>query len=245
MKPLIIRALFLALLALPVAHGRGASTAFGGVPRGRLRHEARNVPTILALGDSITQGGGKTFVGYRDVLIPELRRKQVNFEFIGPNRDSTSAHAGYSGKNAGDLRGMINNVYSRYPANIVLLHAGHNNFSEKKPVPGVVRDTEAILRTIWTINPKAVIFLAQVIPSGKLPKYSYIPELNVELAALAKRLAAEGRPIVLVNQAEGFDWKTDTIKDLVHPNASGAKKMADQWMSALLPILKNPQGATP
>lgn len=198
-----------------------------------------NVPTILALGDSITQGGGKTFVGYRDVLIPELRRKHVKVEFIGPNRDAMSAHAGYSNKNAGDLRSMIKDVYSQYPADIVLLHAGHNNFSEKKPVPGVIRDTEAILRTIWTINPKAVILLAQVIPSGKLPKYSYIPELNVELAALADRLAAEGRPIVLVNQAEGFDWTTDTISDHVHPNASGAKKMADQWMAALLPILKN------
>jgi acyl-CoA thioesterase I len=183
--------------------------------------------------------GGKTFVGYRDMLIPELRRKQVKVEFIGPHRDATSAHAGYSNKNAGDLRSMIKEVYSQYPADIVLLHAGHNNFSERKPVPGAIRDTEAILRTIWTINPKAVILLAQVIPSGKLPKYSYIPELNVELAALADRLAAEGRTIVLVNQAEGFDWKTDTIGDPVHPNASGAKKMADQWMAALLPILEN------
>jgi lysophospholipase L1-like esterase len=206
------------------------------------RPPSGNVPTILALGDSITQGGGKTFVGYREALIPELRRKQVKVEFIGPNRDAMSAHAGYSNKNAGDLRSMIKDVYSQYSADIVLLHAGHNNFSEKKPVPGVIRDTEAILRTIWAINPKAVILLAQVIPAGKLPKYSYIPELNVELAALADRLAAEGRPIVLVNQAEGFDWKTDTIKDLVHPNASGAKKMADQWMKALLPILENHEG---
>ncbi len=94
-------------------------------------------------------------------------------------------------------------------------------------------------RAIRTVNSNAVVLLAQVIPSGKLPKYSYIPELNVELAALAKRLAAEGIPIVLVNQAEGFDWKTDTIGDQVHPSASGARKMAGKWLGALLPILEN------
>jgi lysophospholipase L1-like esterase len=54
----------------------------------------------------------------------------------------------------------------------------------------------------------------------------------------AKRLAERGCNIILVNQAEGFDWETDTVKDHVHPNASGAKKMAAKWMEALLPLIK-------
>ena len=62
---------------------------------------------------------------------------------------------------------------------------------------------------------------------------------------MTDRLAAEGRPIVLVNQADEFDWTTDTISDHVHPNAAGAKKMADQWMATLLPILSNKKEATP
>lgn len=196
------------------------------------------VPTILALGDSITQGGGKTFVGYREVLIPELRRMNAKFDFIGPNRDATSAHAGYSGKNVSDLLGMTKEIYSRYPADIVLVHAGHNRFSKDNPVPGMIRDTEAMVRTIRTINPRATVMLSKVIPSGKLPKYDYIPEFNVELVNLGKRLVAEGCNVVLVDQEDGFDWKTDTIGDHVHPNASGAAKMAKKWMDALLPILK-------
>jgi lysophospholipase L1-like esterase len=79
--------------------------------------------------------------------------------------------------------------------------------------------------------------LAQPITSGKLPKYSYIPELNSKLITLSKEITAKGHKIILVNQAEGFDWETDTIKDKVHTNASGAKKMADKWMGALLPML--------
>jgi lysophospholipase L1-like esterase len=88
------------------------------------------------------------------------------------------------------------------------------------------------------INPDVTTLLAQVIPAGKLPKYSYIPELNQQLALLAARLVKRDYHIVLVNQADQFDWKTDTISDKVHPNASGAKKMATKWMDALLPLLE-------
>jgi lysophospholipase L1-like esterase len=117
-----------------------------------------------------------------------------------------------------------------------MLHSGHNSFSKDKPVSGIVRDTEAIIKNVREINPNVTILLAQVIPAGKLPKYSYIPELNKELASLATRLSKRGYNVVLVNHANGFDWKTDTIKDKVHTNASGAKKMADKWMGALLAL---------
>jgi lysophospholipase L1-like esterase len=192
--------------------------------------------TILALGDSITQGG-KSFVCYRQVLIPELRKKNFAFEFIGPQKDATSAHSGYGGKNTKYLLDISTNVYTKYPADLVLIHSGHNSFSKDKPIPGIIRDTEGIIKNIRKINPKVKILLAQVITAGKLPKYSYIPELNKELAVLAVRLNKEGYNIVLVDQADGFDWKTDTIGDKVHPNASGAKKMSAKWMAALSPLL--------
>ena len=192
--------------------------------------------TILALGDSITQGG-KTFVCYRQVLIPDLAKKGVSFKFIGPRKDASSAHAGYSGKNTHYLATISTKIYRQYPADIVMIHSGHNSFSKDKPVAGIIKDTKAIIENMRKINPKVTILLAQVIPAGKLPKYSYIPELNKELEALSKRLTEERSKIILVNQAEGFDWKTDTVDDKVHPNASGAKKMAAKWMTVLLPLL--------
>lgn len=192
--------------------------------------------TILAIGDSITEGG-KSFVSYREILVPELTRKGLTFQFIGPKKDSASPHAGYSGKNTKYLSSIAENIYREYPADIVLIHSGHNSFSADKPVPGIIIDTENIINTIRKLNPKVTILLAQVIISGKLPKYSYIPDLNEELASLSKRLDSKESRIVLVNQAEGFDWKTDTMDDKVHTNSSGAGKMADKWMSALLPFL--------
>ena len=194
-----------------------------------------DMPTVLALGDSIT-AGGKTFVCYRQVLIPELRKQGAPFRFIGPNRDATSAHAGYGGKNTKYLLSISKSVYQAHTADIVLIHSGHNSFSKNQPVPGIVSDTEAIIKHIHEMNPEVRILLAQVIPSGKLPKYSYIPELNKELKTLAARLSKKGYHILLVDHAEGFDWRTDTVQDKVHPNASGAKKMADRWMEALLDL---------
>lgn len=122
-------------------------------------------PTILAFGDSITSRSDS----YRSVLVPALTAKQLAFEFIGPNKDKISAHAGYGGKNTKYLLSISKDVYSKYPADIVMFHSGHNSFSEDKPVQGIVRDT---------------------------------------------------------------------INDKVHPNPSGAKKMAAKWLDALLPLLE-------
>ena len=202
-----------------------------------LSAHSKDTPTILAIGDSITQGG-KTFICYRQVLIPELRKRNVGFTFIGPNKDAVSTHAGYGGKNTGYLLSISKDVYSRYPADIVMIHSGHNSFSKDKPVPGIIRDTEAMIDNIREINPDVIVLLAQVIPSGKLPKYSYIPELNKEFSTFFGRLNKQRQSIILVNQSESFHWKTDTIKDKVHPNASGAKKMAKKWIDALLPLLE-------
>lgn len=189
--------------------------------------------TILAFGDSITARDDS----YRSVLVPALQEKGIEVEFIGPNKDSISRHAGYGGKNTNYLLKISNEVYSKYPADIVMIHSGHNSFSRDQPVEGIVRDTRAIIETLRDINPKVTILLAQVIPAGKLPKYSYIPELNRELKILSENLAAKESRLILVNQAEGFDWKKDTLADKVHPSFSGAKKMATKWMEVLLPLL--------
>jgi lysophospholipase L1-like esterase len=192
--------------------------------------------TLLPLGDSITQGG-KRFVCYRQVLIPDLAAKGIAIKCIGPHKDATSAHAGYGGKNTHYLATISTKIYRQYPADIVMIHSGHNSFSKDRPVAGIIRDTKAIIENMRKINPRVTVLLAQVIPSGKLPKYAYIPELNKGLEALSKRLTRSHSRIILVNQADGFDWKTDTVADKVHPNSSGAKKMAAKWMSALLPLL--------
>ncbi len=194
--------------------------------------EARSV---LALGDSIT-AGGKGFPSYRQFLKPDLEKRGLHF--IGPVKDAVSAHAGFGGRNSTFLRARIQEIYKAHPADVVLIHSGHNHDAADHPVPVIVEDTEAMVAVIREINPQVVILIAQVIPSGKLPKYAYLPELNQKLATLVERLRGQGAPVWLVNQADGFDWKTDTNVHIVHPNEAGARKMAQQWLKVLLVALE-------
>jgi lysophospholipase L1-like esterase len=187
--------------------------------------------TVLALGDSITEGGSH-FVCYRATLPDLLQSAGVEMIFVGPKKDGYSAHAGYSGKNTAYLASIIDRVYRKYPADVVLLHSGHNSFSKDQPVPGIIANTDSIVNTILAINPDATVLIAQVIEAGKLPKYSYIPELNDELANYV-RSSEHAEHLVLVDQATGFDWHTDTIEDHVHPNALGGAKKAQKWCAAL------------
>lgn len=191
---------------------------------------------ILCVGDSITQGG-KTFVTYRLPLDQKLRAAGLSYEFVGSQQSEGPQgplwHEGYGGKNAEYLAGIMPQKLTSARPDVILLHCGHNHSAEEKPVPGILAAERAIIGAARRQNPKVVILLAQVITSGKLPKYAYIPELNQAQVVLARELARPDSPIVIVDQATGFDPQKDTILDKVHPNALGAEKMASKWFSAL------------
>lgn len=198
--------------------------------------------TILGLGDSITEGG-ENFQSYLFPLWQRLFTTGYSFDFIGPRtskcRIGSINNAGFSGKSAEFLEAHIDSIYRKYPADIVLLHSGHNHFDTENPIAGIIAAQESIIQKIRTINPEVKILVAQVIPSGKLPKYSYIPELNKSIAKMVKCQNSEN--VLLVNQAKGFDWQKYTISDKVHPNAAGAEKMAEVWFDALKKILAEPE----
>ena len=147
---------------------------------------------ILPVGDSITEGG-KTFANYRYPLWEKLFAAGYLVEFTG-SRSSESRvgplrHEGYGWKNAEFLAGVLEKHFRTNAADIVLIHSGHNHTNTEAPVRGIVTATERMIRAARGANPKMIVLVAQVIPSGKLPKYEYIPELNVELGKMAARLS--------------------------------------------------------
>jgi len=199
-------------------------------------------PRIMAVGDSITQGGGATFATYRVVLAAKLRAAGLRFEFVGsqvtPTPQGPLRHEGYGGKNAEFLAGILDAKLAAAPADILMIQAGHNHFAEEKPIPGILAATRAMVATARARNPNGVVVIAQVIPAGKLPKYAYIPELNLALAALVKELDRPAQRVLTVDLAAGFDVAADTISDRVHPNERGAEKIAQRWAELLTPLLK-------
>jgi len=197
--------------------------------------------TLMGLGDSITQGGSKT-PSYLFPLSKKLYEAGFDIDFIGPRQTTLEGrvlnHSGFGGQNAEFLEKCIDSIYREFPADVVLLHAGHNYFVENKPVSTIIDAQRSIVSKIKAINPDAAIFVAQIIESGKLPKYAYIPELNIEIKKLVEDLQRIWPRIYLVDLAATFEWKSDTIEDMVHPNAHGAEKMADTWFQELRKYVK-------
>ncbi len=191
--------------------------------------------TILPIGDSITEGSEGKFQSYLFPLWEKLYTAGYAFEFIGPRstptRIGTLPHFAHGGKNAEYLEARIDSIYRRYPADIVLLHSGHNHFDTEHPVTGIIEAHRSIIRKIQAINPEAIVFDAAVITSGKLPKYSYIPELNKEIRKMVGEM--KSNQVLFVDPGKGFDWRKHTIDDRVHPNASGAEHIADAWFRAI------------
>lgn len=200
----------------------------------------QKVYRIMTVGDSITEGG-PNFSSYRYPLAQKLSRAGYRVEFVGSRTSQSPAgplhHEGHSGRNAEYLVRILGDSFRTNRADIVLIHAGHNHTNSEGPVPGIIAATEQMIGIVRSINPRVVVLVAQVIPSGKLPKYDYIPALNVELSKLATRLNNAEQPVICVDMTEGFDWRTDTIEDKVHPNAIGAEKIAEHWFTAITNIV--------
>jgi len=92
--------------------------------------------TILGLGDSITQGSASC--SYLFPLRKKLSALDCKFRFIGPNQsvfnNDTIQCAGFSGRNAEYLDKLIYDIYTKYPADFVLIHSGHNHFNSENRI---------------------------------------------------------------------------------------------------------------
>ena len=211
--------------------------SYGFVNKTDDNNKQEKVFTILGLGDSITQGSASC--SYLFPLAKKLSALDYKFSFIGPNKsvfnNDTIRCAGFSGRNAEYLDKLIYDIYSKYPADIVLLHSGHNHFESEYPIPGIIQAHESMIRKMISINPKVKILVAKVIQSGKLPKYSYVKKLNKEIQKMVNRLNLSN--VILVDMTSAFDWKIHTIPDMVHPNLTGAEVMAKIWFLKIKSIL--------
>ncbi|HEX7652006.1 MAG TPA: GDSL-type esterase/lipase family protein [Verrucomicrobiae bacterium] len=200
------------------------------------------------MGDSITEGGGE-ICSYLGPLQAKLQCAGYQVEFVGTRTNLAGPtpikHEGHSGKNAEYLEKIISPVLRSQQPDIVLIHAGHNHDHAELPVPGILRATEDMIRTAQKINPQVIILVAQVIPSGKLPKYAYLPELNLALGRMIGKWPTPAQPVLLVDMAADFNWAHDTLPDHVHPNPQGAEKIAAHWFSALSQVLPPPTAAQP
>ena len=132
-----------------------------------------------------------------------------------------------------DLTATLDGEAAYKDAEFIVIAAPTNYDSKKNYFD--TSAVEAVIKLVMQVNPDAVILIAGVIHSGKLPKYSYIAELNESLRQMVEDVNRPNVKYVSVN--DGFDWRIHTIADKVHPNLTGAFVMACNWFKVLNPII--------
>jgi len=84
--------------------------------------------------------------------------------------------------------------------------------------------------------------VAQLVPSTSDTLSERIRTYNAAIAGLVGTRADAGKKIVMVDMYSAFvanpAFKTEYMKDVVHPNNAGYAKMADVWYAAIAASLK-------
>ena len=99
---------------------------------------------------------------------------------------------------------------------------------------------EQIISRLRVHNAYIHVLLAAIIPMASDRVSERIMRYNAGLGALARSLDTPGSRVMLVDQFQGFDPERDTY-DGLHPNESGARKMAAKWIESLELLTQNPE----
>ena len=208
---------------------------------------------ILALGDSITQGGNKNRpeYTYRLPLQMILHKNKITYDFVGSQKKGLQEdfewpkvaynvpfdpdHEGYYGNKTAKAVQKAIDRYDDYqiPPDIVLAHLGtndqkHGNFEEN-----VAEPLRKAIEFFRSKNPRVIVLLGHLNFNGGKPAM----EIRKVMEELAKDMDTRKSPVKTVHHYRG--WKenpeavyTDTF-DWAHPNLKGQEKMAINWWNAM------------
>lgn len=212
---------------------------------------------ILALGDSITQGGKRQVkeYTYRLPLQMILHQEGVSYDFVGSRKVGLHEdaswpdvaegapfdpdHEGYYGNTTYNATSKAMEAYNSYdtPPDMVLVHLGtndqrHGNF--EKNVGDPLRE---FIRFIRSKNPEVVVLLGHL----NFNDSEAADKIRVVVEEVAATLHREKSPVKTVHHYRGWienpdEVYTDTY-DWAHPNLKGQEKMARAWWEAMQPYM--------
>lgn len=211
---------------------------------------------IVAIGDSITQGGrtGRDEFTYRLPLTLLLKEAEVSFDFVGSRQaglDGSFAwpavggepfdldHEGYYGAKTTQVRENLAKAMPKWNGtpDVALIHLGTNDQDSKDPQMAVAAELAEIIRLLRERNPRMTVLVGHLNFNGGAAEK--IRPLVEEMAA---RLSTKESAVVTVHHYEGWVENpgtpgSDTF-DWAHPNPQGQRKMAEKWFTAMQPYLR-------
>ncbi|HEV2841629.1 MAG TPA: arylesterase [Chthoniobacterales bacterium] len=205
--------------------------AFQSAPAAK--RDAPKVITIVALGDSLTEGYGLSRKQAYPALVAEKMRS-AGYEFEVVN-------AGWSGDTtAGGLRRLPEILRTRKKIDILILALGINDAFRGVPIDQMRSNLQTIIDRTRARQPGVSIIIAGM----QLPLASsdgYVRAFGEMFAALAEKNDAALIPYLL--EGVGGDPELN-LPDRVHPNAAGQRVLAQNVWRVLEPILQKTWAAT-
>jgi hypothetical protein len=216
--------------------------------------------SIMPLGNSITEAK-KGRASYRCWLWKMLTDAGIAVDFVGsrtgvyngriglhvesacPYEAFDEDHEGHYSWKVGDVL-YGGDCYNCYPGtlggwlkdnlpDIVLLHLGSNDIGGKgKSGEPALEHLGFMIDTLRAYNASVVVLLATLIGSNIRVADNEIKAFNARIPALADRKTTDQSPVIVVDQAEGYNPSADNC-DNWHPNETGEKKMARKWFEAI------------
>jgi acyl-CoA thioesterase-1 len=206
--------------------------ATGGTDRAVATQPASAEQRIVFVGTSLTAGQGlEPEEAYPALIGNRIDSLGLNYEVI---------NAGVSGEtSAGTLRRM--DWVLRDPLDVLVLETGANDGLRGLSVDSLRGNLQAILDKVRSAHPEAAVLLVGMeAPPNLGPAYtsefrSVFPEVAEEKGVAYMPFLLEGVAAVrALNQGDG-----------IHPNAEGARQVADNVWRALRHVLDSLDAAAP
>ena len=186
---------------------------------------SRPVPaerTLVFLGDSLTAGYGLT----RSQAFPSLIEARIRAAGLGWK----VVNAGVSGDTSAGAKARMDYVLKQKPA-LIFLCIGSNDGLRGLPVAALEKNLRAILERARAEGVRVVL-------AGAMLPENYGKDYREAFRSLYPRLAKAFRTPFLPFLLEGVAMEPGlNQEDGIHPNAEGAKRVADRVWKILAPEL--------
>ena len=188
--------------------------------------QAQQQRTVVFLGDSLTAGLGLP----RKDSFPALIDGRIRAAGLGWR----VVNAGVSGDTSAGARARLDWVFRDKPE-LIFLCIGSNDGLRGLPV----KEMEANLRAILD---RAREERCRVVLAGAMLPENYGPEYREAFRAVFPRVAKAYKAAFLPFLLEGVALRPElNQEDGIHPNAEGARRIADRAWAVLEPELKAPR----
>ena len=179
--------------------------------------------TVVFLGDSLTAGYGLA----RQEAFPSLLEARIRAAGLG----WTVVNAGVSGDTSAGARARLDFIYRQKPR-LIFLCIGSNDGLRGLPVAELERNLRAILDRARKEGTRVIL-------AGAMLPENYGKDYREAFRKLYPRLAKEYRLPFLPFLLEGVAMTPGlNQEDGIHPNAEGARRVADNVWKVLEPELK-------